>query len=239
VSWAKRFWPVLLVIVGVLAQRSAFCAAPPDYAAERAEMIARLRRNGVTNEHVLFAMWQVPRHLFCYPGDRKQAYDETTIPGGGGQALYQPLVIARATQGLNLKPGQRVLKVGVGCGYCTAVLAEITQEVYAIDVSRELVRLAHARLDALGYSAITWHNGKGCQGWREHAPFDAILVTCAADAVPPGLVDQLKEGGRMVIPVGDGPEQTLTSLVKAEGRLRVEVIMPVRLDPMVCKSQSP
>ena len=238
-SWAKRFWPVLLVIVGIAAQGGALCAAPPDYAAERAEMVARLRRNGITNQHVLAAMQRVPRHLFCSPGDRKRAYDELTIPVGGGQALYEPLVVARAAQMLDLKPGRKVLEVGVGCGYCTAVLSEITQQVYAVDSRRDLLLLTKARLQALGYSSVQWENGKACCGSSKHGPFDTILVTCAADAVPKALVEQLKEGGRMVIPVGRGPEQTLICIVKSGGRLRSESIMPVRVDLMVCQSQSP
>jgi protein-L-isoaspartate(D-aspartate) O-methyltransferase len=235
VSWAKRFWPVLLIIVGIAAQGGALRAAPPDYAAERAEMVARLRQNRITSQHVLAAMQRVPRHLFCSPRDRERAYDELTIPVGGGQALYQPLVVARATQMLDLKPGRKVLAVGAGCGYRAAVLSEITNEVYAVDSRRDVLHLAKTRLHALGYSSVKWAVGKGCCGSSEDAPFDAILVTCAADAVPEALVKQLKDGGRMVIPVGSGPEQTLTCLVKSGGRLRSEVVMPVRVDLMVCQ----
>lgn len=237
--WAKRFWPVLFVVGGILGQGCVALAGPPDYAAERARMVDRLRRNGIASQHVLAAMHSVPRHLFCSPGDRERAYDELTIPVGGGQALYQPQIVAQATQMLNLKPGRKVLQIGAGCGYCTAVLSEITQNVYAVDLRRDVLNPAKARLQALGYSSVTWKPGKACQGWSEHAPFDAILVTCAADAVPEALVKQLKDGGRMVIPVGRGPEQTLTCLVKSGGRLRSEVIMPVRMDPMVCQPPLP
>ena len=238
-SWAKRFWPVLLIIVGIAAQGGTLCAAPPDYAAERAEMVARLRRNGITNEHVLAAMQKVPRHLFCAPGDRKRAYDELSIPVGGGRALCEPLVIARAAQMLHLKPGRKVLEVGLGCGYCAAVLSEITQHVFAVDSRRDLVELTKARLQALGYSSVKLNSGKPCSESSQHGPFDAIFVTCAADTVPETLVEQLKAGGRMVIPVGRGPEQTLTCLVKSGGRLRSEAIMLVRVHLTVCQSQSP
>ena len=235
----KGYWSVVLAIAVGFCQLGVAHAGPPGYAAERADMVERLRKNGISNQYVLAAMHRVPRHLFVAPGDRKRAYEEVKIPVVGGQALCRPHVIALATQMLDAKPGRKVLQVGTGCGYCTAVLCEITTQVYAIDLRRDVLRLAETRLRALGYSSVKWRNSKACQGWSKQGPFDAILVLCAADAVPEALVEQLKDGGRMVIPIGRGPEQTLTCLRKSEGRLRSEVVMPIRVDLMACQRPLP
>jgi len=202
-------------------------------------MVDRLRRSGITDQHVLTAMRRAPRHLFCRPTDRPRSYDDITIPVGKGEALYEPQIVARATQELSLRPGRKVLQVGVGCGYCTAVLAEITSAVYAVDMRGEVLDAGKARLGALGYSSIKWKNGRGCQGWAEFAPYDAIVVLCAAESIPADLVSQLKEGGHMVIPVGTGPAQTLNCLSKTNGKLQNKVVMPIRVDLMICKSSAP
>lgn len=233
------FWVVLVAAAAGLWQSSAVRAGPPDYATERAEMVARLREGGIDDQRVLAAMRQVPRHQFVAPPDRDRAYEEVNIPVGSGQALYAPRVVALAIQMLDLEPSHKVLQVGAGCGYCTAVLCEITQKVYTIDLRRDVLRVSQTRLRALGYSSIHWRNDRGCGGWEEHGPFDAILVLCAADTVPKELVEQLKDGGRMVIPVGTGPEQTLTCLRKSGGRLRSEVIMPIRVELMICQPPFP
>lgn len=213
-------------------------AGPPDYGDERASMVERLRNRGIDNQYVLVAMQRVPRHLFVSPGDRNRAYEDLTIPVGSGQAIYEPYIVAIATQMLNPKPGSKILQVGAGCGYCTAVLCEITPHVYALDLRADIVRLAETRLKALGYSNVNWRNKRACEGWAEKGPFDAIIVTCATDAVPDALVKQLKDGGRLVIPVGHGPEQTLICLKKTGEKIRSEVIMPIRVDMMVCQTPS-
>ena len=232
--WTIRLWPVFVALAACAGIGTAF-AGPPDYTTERAQMVDRLRRSGITDQHVLTAMRRTPRHLFCRPSDRPRAYDDMTIPVGRGEALYEPLVVARATQELDLRPGRKVLQVGVGCGYCTAVLAEMTSNVYAIDTRLDLVRAGKARLSALGYSSIQWKSGKGCLGWSEFAPYDAIIVLCAAETIPPSLVNQLKDGGHMVIPVGTGPEQTLNCLSKVGGKLQNKAVMPIRVDLMICR----
>jgi protein-L-isoaspartate(D-aspartate) O-methyltransferase len=236
---ARGFWVVLVTVAAILWQSSAVRAGPPDYAAERAEMVTRLRKDGIENQRVLAAMRQVPRHQFVAPPDRARAYEEVNIPVGSGQALYAPRVVALAIQMLDPEPAHKVLQVGAGCGYCTAVLCEITQKVYTVDLRRDVLRVAQARLRALGYSSVHWRNDRGCSGWKEHGPFDSILVLCAADTVPEGLVEQLKDGGCMVIPVGTGPEQTLICLHKSGGRLRSEVIMPIRVELMICQPPLP
>ncbi|MBN1461554.1 MAG: protein-L-isoaspartate O-methyltransferase, partial [Armatimonadetes bacterium] len=207
--------------------------------AERAAMVERLRGSGISNQYVLAAMRQVPRHLFVpspSPVERARVYEETDVPAGGGQVLYRPRAIALAMQMLEPKPGDKILSVGAGCGHCIAVMAEISPHVYALDYRKDIVSRAEARLDAIGYSSVKWRNSEACKGWKEHAPFDAILVMCAADAVPAELMAQIKEGGRVVIPIGRGPEQTLNCLRKVGGRIRTEVVpMPIRVEVMACQ----
>jgi protein-L-isoaspartate(D-aspartate) O-methyltransferase len=237
---ARRFWPVFLLLAAISGHTGAAYAGPPDYAPERAAMVERLRNSGITNQYVLAAMRKVPRHLFVQPADRARAYDETSIPVGAGEVLYSPKMVATAMQMLAPKPGDKVLQVGAGCGYCTAMLCEITPKVFAVDLRSDLLRIAKARVQALGYSSVKWRNEKGCVGWAENGLYDAILVMCAADKVPKELVNQLKDGGRLVIPVGRGPEQTITCLRKAGERLRSEaVVMPARVEPMVCQPPLP
>ncbi len=203
-------------------------------------MVDRLRNNGITDKYVLAAMKKVPRHEFVETGNKRRAYDETSIPAGSGEVLPSPKMVAQAMQMLAVKPGQKVLQVGAGCGYCTAVLCEITPKVFTVDNSDAVRRRAQKRLTAIGYSAIKWMGGKACAGWPENGPYDAILVMCAADKVPEALLNQLKEGGRLVIPIGRGPEQTITCLRKAKGRLRSEAVpISTRVDPMNCQPTPP
>jgi protein-L-isoaspartate(D-aspartate) O-methyltransferase len=236
---SKGLGIVVLAIAVGLCQFGVASPGPPDYGAERAEMVEKLRREGISNQYVLAAMQTVKRHLFVAPSDQKRAYEEISIPAGKEQALHRPYVVALATQMLDPKPGRKVLQVGAGCGYCTAVLCEITPDVYTVDLRPDVLRATETRLRALGYSSVHWRNDRGCRGWAEHAPFDAILVMCAADAVPKELVEQLRDGGRLVIPVGRGPEQTLTCLRKSGDHLRSEVVMPVRVDLMMCQPPLP
>jgi protein-L-isoaspartate(D-aspartate) O-methyltransferase len=203
-------------------------------------MVERLRDNGITDKYVLAAMRKVPRHEFVETGNKRRAYEETSIPVGSGEVLPSPKMVAQAMQMLAPRPGQKVLQVGAGCGYCTAVLCEITSKVYTVDKHPEVLIPAKLRLSVLGYSTIKWDERKGCSGWPENGPYDAILVMCAADKVPEALVNQLKEGGRLVIPIGRGPEQTITCLRKAKGRLRSEAIpISTRVEPMDCQPTPP
>ena len=236
---AKRFWAALLLVAAVSGPRCAAHAGPPDYGLERATMVERLRSNGIRNEQVLAAISRVPRHLFVSGDHRAKVYEEVDVPVGDGLVLSRPYVVALSAQLLDLKPGRRVLQIGAGCGYCAALLSEITPQVYAVDMRGPVMRSAQARLRALGYSTVLWRRGKACRGWPENAPYDAIFVSCAADHVPQELVEQLRDGGRMIIPIGRGPAQTLTCLRKTGGRLRSEVVMPIRVEPMVCQSGSP
>jgi protein-L-isoaspartate(D-aspartate) O-methyltransferase len=238
---SKAIWLVLFVLAAICGLAGVILAGPPNYDAERAAMVARLRNAGISNQHVLAAMRNVPRHMFVPSAssvERARAYQEVDIPVHAGQVLYRPRVVALAIQMLEPKPGDKILSVGAGCGYCVAVMAEITPHVYAIDYRRDVVARAEARLDAIGYSSIEWKNTRACKGWRTQGPFDGILVMCAADSVPTELMAQVKEGGRIVIPIGRGPEQTLNCLHKTGGKLRTEVMtIPIRVDVMACQTQ--
>jgi protein-L-isoaspartate(D-aspartate) O-methyltransferase len=223
---------------------TAFCLAsplvsgPPDYAEERNAMVAELRRLGIRNDRVLAAVRQVPRHLFVGERDRSRAYQDLDLPAGSGQSCCRPYVAALSAQILNLKPDSQVLQVGAECGYETAVLSQITPHIHVIDIRPKVVDAARSRLRGMGYTSVVWKTGGACKGWAEYAPYDAILVTCATQTASKDLVKQLREGGRMLIPVALGPAQTLTCIRKNAGRVRSEAVMKFRADPMVCEHPS-
>ncbi len=175
-------------------------------------------RRGITDEMVLEAMRTVPRHLFVQEEQRDAAYGDFPLPIGFNQTISQPYIVALMTELLELQPGDRVLEVGTGSGYQAAILAAIPDvEVYSVEIIPQLAQSASEQLHDLGYQ-VNCREGDGYYGWEEHAPFDAIIVTAAPDHVPPPLVDQLTEGGRMVIPVGPpGGYQTLWKFVKEPG----------------------
>jgi len=207
---------------------------------ERLDMVKhQIKRRGVTKEGVLEAMRQVPRHLFVPQGQRNAAYADNARPIGEGQTISQPYIVAYMTEKLQLEPGDRVLEVGTGSGYQAAVLAELTSEVYTIEILETLGRTARQRLDGLGYDQVKVKIGDGYFGWKEYAPFDAIIVTCAAGHVPPPLKEQLKKGGRMLIPVG-GPFWTQRLMLitrNEEGDFESEDLLPVRFVPMTGEAQ--
>jgi protein-L-isoaspartate(D-aspartate) O-methyltransferase len=178
------------------------------------------------------AMIEVPRHEFVPLEYRSRAYRNTPLPIGHGQTVSQPLIVALMTELLQLAKTDRVLEVGTGSGYQAAVLSVLAGEVYTIEIVPELGRTARANLDRLGYSNVSTKIGDGYQGWAEHAPFDAIIVTAAPDHTPPPLIAQLRSGGRMVIPVG-GFDQKLMVLAKhADGTTTPTIVAPVRFVPL-------
>ena len=189
---------------------------------------------GVTDPAVLAAMRRVPRHLFVPEPLWREAYDNHPLPIGHGQTISQPSLVALMTELLALSPRSRVLEIGTGSGYQAAVLAEIAGEVFSIEIVRPLAESAARALHRAGYDGVRLRIGDGWQGWPEAAPFDAIIVTCAPDEVPAPLVAQLREGGRLCIPVGPaGATQELLLLVKrADGTLERKVSLPVRFVPM-------
>lgn len=189
----------------------------------------------VRDERVLTAMRAVPRHEFVPASLRAQAYEPHPLPIGHGQTISQPYIVARMTELLELEPGDRVLEIGTGSGYQAAVLAEITEPVYTIEIISELARTARERLERLGYGTVTVRHGDGYGGWPEQAPFDAIIVTAAPEEVPQPLIDQLAPGGRMVVPTGPrGDTQVLLRLRRTpEGDVTREEVTLVRFVPML------
>lgn len=236
---AKRSWPVVALIATAFCFASPLVSGPPDYAEERNAMVGELRRLGIRDDRVLAAVRGVPRHLFVRERDRSRACQDVDLPAGDGQSCCRPYVAALSAQILNLKPTSKVLQVGAECGYETAVLSKLTPHVYVIDMRPKVADAARSRLRGMGYTSIVWKTGGACKGWAEHAPYDAILVTCATQAISQDLVEQLREGGRILVPVGRGPAQALNCIRKSAGRVRSEVVMKFRADPMVCERPSP
>lgn len=205
-------------------------------AAARARMVShQIVAREVRDTATLRAMRSVPRHEFVPRAYLEAAYDDRPLPIGFGQTISQPYIVAYMTELLRPKPGDRVLEVGTGSGYQAAVLAEVVAEVYTIEIFRELAQTAAARLARLGYRDVYVRHGDGYFGWPEKAPFDAVIVTAAAGHIPPPLLEQLKPGGRMAIPVGSVyGVQTLVLVEKdAEGRVTTESLLPVRFVPLL------
>jgi protein-L-isoaspartate(D-aspartate) O-methyltransferase len=208
-----------------------------DFAAQRHQMLQQqLMTRDINDPRVLAAMAKVPREEFVPPEARIASYEDGPLPIGYGQTISQPYIVAFMTEQLRAKPTDRVLEVGTGSGYQAAILAELVSEVYSIEIVEPLAKGAETTLQRLGYKNVQVKVGDGYQGWPEEAPFDAIIVTCAPDKVPQPLVDQLKDGGRMVIPVGDRFAQQLYLLEKKNGQLKQSATLPVRFVPMTSES---
>jgi protein-L-isoaspartate(D-aspartate) O-methyltransferase len=183
----------------------------------------------VLDERVMDTMRKVPRHLFVPAPLAAYAYQDTPLPIGFDKTISQPFIVALMTDLLSPQPDEKVLEVGTGLGYQTAILAELAGQVWSIEIVEEFANLAQDLLHQLAYTRIRVRAGDGCRGWREHAPFDKILVTAAADKAPAGLLDQLKPGGRLVMPIGPEEMQRLTVINKDEdGQTRVHTLLPVR-----------
>src|SRR3989442_1901092 len=192
---------------------------------------------GINNEGVLAAMGKVPREEFVPLELRTETYEDGPLPIGHGQTISQPYIVAFMTEQLRPKPSDHVLEIGTGSGYQAAILAGLVAEIYTIEIIEPLAKDAEATLQRLGYKNVHAKVGDGYKGWPEHAPFDAITVTCAPDHVPQPLIDQLKEGGRMIIPVGGFGDQELYLLQKKNGELQRRAVLPVRFVPMVGEAQ--
>lgn len=205
----------------------------------RGRMVEKdLKGRDITDKKVLSVMGKVKRHLFVDKDRWGAAYNDYPLAIGEGQTISQPYIVALMTQSLRLKPTDKVLEIGTGSGYQAAVLAELVDMVYSIEIKKGLAEKASARLRDLGYHNIAVKEGDGYYGWPEHAPFDAIIVTAAPDNIPPPLTQQLKEGGRLIIPVGETFRyQTLTLVTKVKGKLKVERISGVRFVPMTGEAE--
>ncbi|MGC8966096.1 MAG: protein-L-isoaspartate(D-aspartate) O-methyltransferase [Caldimicrobium sp.] len=204
------------------------------YRVARERMVeTQIKARGIKDERVLKAMLKVPRHLFVPSSLRDQAYGDFPLPIGEGQTISQPYIVALMTEALELKGKERVLEIGTGSGYQTAILAELATWVYTIEKYSTLQEKAKAILFELGYKNISFKIGDGTLGWQEAAPFDAIIVTAAAPQIPLPLIEQLAEGGRIVIPVGDEFSQVLVKGIKKGGTLHTKSLEPVRFVKLV------
>jgi protein-L-isoaspartate(D-aspartate) O-methyltransferase len=231
---------VLSCVASMASLAAPACQAPavrdepraPDWEARRMRMVdEQLRGRDIDSPRVLEAMRTVPRHRFVPEDMRERAYDDSPLPIGLGQTISQPYIVAFMTQALDVQAGHKVLEIGTGSGYQAAVLAELTGEVYSIEVLPELADRARVTLAELGYRHVRLRTGNGYLGWPEHAPYDRIIVTAAPPEVPPALVEQLKMGGLMAIPVGTA-DQDLRILRRTPGGLELLRTLPVRFVPM-------
>jgi protein-L-isoaspartate(D-aspartate) O-methyltransferase len=203
-----------------------------DYDSARKSMVEnQLRKRDLKDERVFRAMLKVERHRFVPEDQKSHAYEDRPLPIGEGQTISQPYIVAFMTEKLAPKPTDVVLEIGTGSGYQAAVLAELVKHVYTIEIVEPLAKRAKTTLAELGYKNVTVKAGDGYKGWKEHAPFDAVIVTCAPAHIPQPLVDQLKEGGRMIIPVGDY-YQELVLLEKKKGKIEKKDVLPVVFVPM-------
>ena len=226
------------VLIGIIQ----FCALPfTQTVSEAGDLYAKARENmvisqiearGVKDKRVLAAMRRVERHKFVPEGLKEFAYRDNPLPIGQGQTISQPYIVALMTELLELKGKEKILEIGTGSGYQAAVLAELCEHVYTIEILGPLAASAERLLKELGYANITVKCGDGFLGWEEYAPFDAIIVTCAPPEVPPPLIEQLKDGGRLVIPVGSF-YQELKVIEKNNGEISTKSIIPVRFVPML------
>jgi len=205
-----------------------------DYEKKRRAMVAeQIEERGVKDKRVLEVMDKVPRHEFVPEKYRPFAYDDCPLLIGEGQTISQPYIVALMTECLNLEGDEKILEVGTGSGYQAAILSELVKEVYSIEILEPLAKKAEELLQRLGYRNVKVKCGDGYLGWEEYAPFDGIIVTCAPDHIPQPLIDQLAEGGRMVIPVGEAHFiQVLKLVEKRKGKVTVQNVTTVQFVPM-------
>jgi protein-L-isoaspartate(D-aspartate) O-methyltransferase len=226
---------ILIIILGLVIANSAFFIWALDFKKLREDMVkSQIERRGIKNKAVLAAMRKVERHRFIPSYLQCLAYEDGPLPIGEDQTISQPYIVALMTELLQLKGSEKVLEIGTGSGYQAAILAELTKEVYTIEILPKLANRAEKLLIELGYKNIKVRCSDGYLGWQEAAPFDAIIVTCAVKEIPKPLIEQLAEGGRMVVPQGE-ISQELKLLIKNEGKLEEKDIVPVIFVPMIRK----
>jgi protein-L-isoaspartate(D-aspartate) O-methyltransferase len=231
-----------VIFFGLAAALAGALAGTQDeaaFAARRERMVAaQIRARGVRDPLVLKAMSEVPRHLFVPAEAVAEAYEDYPLAIGEGQTISQPFIVALMTERLALGPDSKVLEIGTGSGYQAAVLARIAAKVFTIEIHEALARRAAATLERLGVRNVEVRSGDGFSGWPEEAPFDGVMVTCAVPEVPPALFAQLKEGGRLVIPLGDPRSyQILTVVTKRRGKAVHTQVLDVRFVPMTGEAQ--
>ena len=228
--------PLLILALGTSA---AFAQGRSTFDAARNKMVDQeIVGAGVKNKRVIAAMRDTPRHEFMPLAQRKNAYYDMALPIGEGQTISPPFIVAYMTESIDPQPGDTVLEIGTGSGYQAAVLAKLVKEVYTIEIVEKLGNRAEQTLKRLKYTNVHVKVGDGYLGWPEHAPFDKIIVTCSPEDVPSALIEQLKEGGRMVIPCGERYQQTLYLLKKKDGKMASEALQPTLFVPMTGKAEA-
>src|SRR3954453_13228226 len=228
-----RFERGLMILSVALAACHRAQTSVADFVAQRQHLVKeQVVMRGVMTDRILAALGKVPREEFVPAEYRAESYSDQPLPIGYDQTISQPFIVALMTEELRPQPTDRVLEIGTGSGYQAAILAELVAEVYSIEIVEPLAKKAEATLQRLGYKNVHVKTGDGYKGWPEHSPFDSVIVTCAPEHVPEPLVDQLKEGGRMIIPVGAKFAQALYLLEKKNGRLEQSAILPVKFVPM-------
>ncbi len=237
-SLAIALWSVGLLGAGGPLTNAAVTNESEAFITARKRMVReQLLSRDITNARVLAVMGQVPRHEFVPEKLRSQAYDDRPLPIGHDQTISQPYIVAFMTERLEPRRTDRVLEIGTGSGYQAAVLSKLVAEVYTIEIVEALAQRAGSDLKRLGYTNVNVRAGDGYKGWPEAAPFDAVMVTCAPEKVPQPLIEQLKDGGRMIIPVGPIWNQELILLRKQGERLEKRGVLPVRFVPMTGEAQ--
>lgn len=221
----------LVLLIGFFLSEPAF--GQTDYRPMRENMVTnQLQSRGISDKATLNAMMEVPRHEFVPDRLQSSAYDDGPLPIGEQQTISQPYIVAFMTQSLNLRPSDKVLEIGTGSGYQAAVLANMVDSVYTIEIVKKLGIRAKLKLEELGYGNVNVKIGDGYHGWPEKKPFDAIIVTAGAADIPPALIEQLAEGGRLIIPRGSANSvQQLVLATKTNGKLKTKKLLPVRFVP--------
>lgn len=238
-----RFWSrgaALAILVGLAISPAFAGTQSEDYFQKKRQTMVRtqIMARGIKEPSVLKAMAEVPRHLFVPKQLWLEAYEDYPLPIGGGQTISQPYIVALMTELLEVNRGDRVLEVGTGSGYQAAILAKLTDHVFSVEIDSSLAQLAGEKLKQLGFPQVKIKSGDGFFGWPEEAPFNGIMVTCAAPSVPEPLFDQLAENGRLVIPLGESwSTQILTVIVKKQSKPVVKRVLDVRFVPMTGEVQ--
>jgi protein-L-isoaspartate(D-aspartate) O-methyltransferase len=235
----KFFLTLLFLVCALITPGCLDSTDGTNFTQAREQMVKEdLMGRDITNPRVLEVMGNIPRHLFVDENLQHVAYNDNPLPIGEGQTISQPYMVALMTQSLELKGNETVLEIGTGSGYQAAVLAELVEEVYTIEIKPALTKRAEERLDSMGYRNIKVKNADGYFGWEEHAPYDAIMVTAAVNHIPPSLLDQLKDGGKLILPLGSTAYyQTLTLVEKQGSELVVTHITSVMFVPLTGEAE--
>jgi len=235
----KLLTHIFLVLLFTISTNPDLALSSDAFEKKRVEMVEKdIKGKGIKDKRVLSAMLSVQRHLFVDEGQQNKAYNDHPLPIGEGQTISQPYVVALMTEVADLKGDERVLEIGTGSGYQAAILAEIVKEVFTIEIKKGLYEMVRSRLQRLGYTNTQVKHGDGYYGWESHAPFDVIMVTASANHIPPPLLAQLKEEGRLIIPLGSTVfYQNLTLVKKEKGKYAIKELGGVAFVPMTGQAQ--